>query len=101
MRNFTILKIFTVLTFLLSGMQEVVAQKPTWTIPVIVYVDQATADVYGGAAGIEPKIKAQFLAVNQFYNNDNRFSGVMNFVPKTFKYFKDNATDDAKSDAIE
>ena len=79
---------FVIAFGLLAGFHAL-AQKPVYKFTFKVYINEATAAFYGGKTATENLIKDQFARVNQFYNQESRFTGTYNFEATAFDYFKE------------
>ncbi|MFL5730098.1 MAG: Ig-like domain-containing protein, partial [Cytophagaceae bacterium] len=76
------------------------AQKPLYTFTFKVYINESTAQYYGGHAAIENLIGNQFADVNQFYNNETGFTGSYQFVPASFSYFTETGANQHVMDSL-
>jgi chitodextrinase len=68
---------------------SVFAQKPVYTFTFKVYINEATAQYYGGHTAIEDSIRNLFTKVNNYYNSETRFNANYNFVPSAFSYYSE------------
>ncbi|MDB5257518.1 MAG: large protein [Chitinophagaceae bacterium] len=94
-RLFKLIPVF----ILLMTSSAVMAQKPTLTFNVVVYIEQKTADYFGGQQAIQDSVTKQLTAVNTLYNSQPGLNNLYNYTPVSFIYFTDNTSTDAVSHA--
>src|SRR6478609_2063567 len=63
--------------------------KPTLIFTVVCYIEEQTANYFGGKAAIQDSIIKQMQGVNQIFNSNANFNSLYNFTPVAFKYYKD------------
>ncbi len=80
--------------FLLSSLAAV-AQKTTLSYQVVVYVEQKTADHFGGRLAMQDSVNAQLAKVNARFNAEAGLNNFYNFTAYSFKFYNDNANDDS------
>jgi len=69
--------------------------KPQLTFTIVAYIEEQTANYFGGKTAIEDSITKQVQQVNAIFNANAAFNSTYNFTVTGFNYFKDNANEDS------
>jgi hypothetical protein len=71
------------------------AQKTTLSYNVVVYVEQKTADYFGGKQAMQDSVNAQLAKVSANFNAQASLTNNYSFTAVSFKFYNDNANDDS------
>ncbi len=71
------------------------AQKTPLSYNVVVYVEQKTADYFGGKIAMQDSVKAQLAKVSANFNAQASLNNTYTFTAVSFKFYNDNANDDS------
>jgi chitodextrinase len=74
---------------------SLLAQKTMLSFNVVVYVEQKTADYFGGKLAMQDSVKAQLAKVSANFNAQSNLNNNYNFTAVSFKYYNDNTNDDS------
>ncbi len=85
---------FLPLFMLLMTSTAAMAQKTTLGYNVVAYIEQRTADYFGGNQAMQDSITKQLNNINTLYNSQAGLNNYYNFTAVSFVYFTDNTSDD-------